>query len=135
MTYYQWYPTKCVYTNPSLYQGSLSGGGGLPAGVTALMTAAKNCNKEVVDMLLDKGADVDKAATDDGTALSDALQGGDQEIIAMVASRTRTVVGLERIYDMIARKKVEMSEPLEQFIRRTIGRTWLGDRGGIIFLG
>ena len=81
-------------------------------------------------MLLDRGADADKADNDDDAALFYALQGGDQEIIDMVASRTMTVVGLDDIYRMIAQEQVKMTEPLVQFIRDTIGRTGLGDWGG-----
>merc|ERR1712008_88102 len=94
--------------------------GGLPAGRTPLMAAAWSRSREVVELLMGKdGVDVDKADSAGHTALLYVLLGGDEEIVDKIAGKTKTKVGLEDTYHMIARKKVKMTEALGVFVRQT----------------
>lgn len=57
------------------------------AGLTPLHLAAAHCRKNVVALLIEKGADINRKAKDDATPLHLAAQEGCAEVVTMLMSK------------------------------------------------
>ena len=103
-----------------MFQAS-TGGDGHPAGRTPLMEAARQRSNEVVDVLLLAGANPNTVASDGNTALTAALQSKDMAIIDKLS--VRTTEGRKEAFYCIASYRINISEPLLQFIRESLSTT------------
>ena len=85
------------------------------------MQAALSRSNEVVDVLLLAGANPNTVASDGRTALTNALQSKDMAIIDKLS--VRTTEGREMAFRVIAGERINISEPLLQFIRESLSTT------------
>ena len=105
-----------------MFQASTGGvGGGYPAGLTPLMNAALSRSNEVVDVLLLAGANTNTVDSNGHTALTYALTSKDMAIIDKLS--VLTTEGREEAFRMIASNRINISEPLLQFIRESLSTT------------
>ena len=84
------------------------------------MQAALSRSSEVVDVLLQAGADPNIVLTDGETALSYALQSGDLAIIDKLCAVTTTTQGREKAFYRIARERIALSGPLATFVSHSL---------------
>ena len=84
------------------------------------MSAAWKMSTDTVDILLLAGADVDKADSIGDTALYFALMGGDEDIIERIATRMTAVVGWNKIFKEISRRKLRIKKKLQHLIKQSL---------------
>ena len=107
-----------------MFQAS-TGGYGIPAGRTPLMSAAKSRSNEVVDVLLLAGANPNAVDSVGWAALNYALQSKDMQVIDKLC--VLTTEGRKVAFQMIAEKRLNISEPLQAFITDSLtGSTLFG---------
>ena len=82
------------------------------------MDAALNRSNEALDVLLLAGANPNKVASNGDTALFYALQSKDMQVIDKLC--VLTTVGRKKAFYMIACRRLNISEPLLQFIRDSL---------------
>ena len=84
------------------------------------MQAALSRSNEVVDVLLQAGADPNIVQSDGTTALCLALESGDLAIIDKLCAVTTTTQGREKAFYWIARKRIALSGPLATFVSHSL---------------
>ena len=89
-------------------------------GLTALMIAALNRSVKVLDILLEKNADVDIISPGGETALEWAIHSEDEKIIDKLCVLTKSVAGIPNIVRAVAWRKVKITGELSRYIREAV---------------
>ena len=105
----------------------MNGGTGYTAGRTPLMVAAQNRSFNVMKLLKNWSADVNILDSDQWCAMTNALETKDEAMIEEVMPDViPSGVGLQEIYERIARFEVKMTQSMKAFIQKSLkGRRFL----------
>ena len=80
------------------------------------MSAAQNGASEAVEELLQRGANPNALNRDGDTALTLALSENSSSVISMLAPVT--CAGAKRLLNVLGERKIELTEPIKDFIER-----------------
>ena len=92
------------------------------------MIAAQNRSDKVVSALLELKADVDIISPGGESALSYSLISQDIEIMDKICDHTNTFDGFDEVFRLLSLNRVEITEALEEYIKRTIVGDWDGEK-------
>ena len=98
-------------------------GGGMQAGRTPLMAAARFRSNEAVDVLLRAGADINIVDSDGDTVVLFAMQSTDLAIINKLCGVITNTEDRKRVFEQIARKRIAMSGPVVKYVSASVQNT------------